>query len=77
MVYKLRYKNEKSEIFEARYFENYSFSAEKELVDGYFSNTLHEDELTNGLRQRLRVSGAIEDRSKGIGKILFITPKAN
>lgn len=45
------------------------FLTEKELVDGYFSNTLHEDELTNGLRQRLRVSGAIEDRSKGIENI--------
>merc|ERR1719153_1960926 len=42
------------------------FLTEKELVDGSFSNTMHEDELTNGLRQRLRVSGAIEDRSKGI-----------
>jgi hypothetical protein len=39
------------------------FLAERELVDGYYSNTLHEDELENGIRQRLRVSGAMTDRS--------------
>ena len=42
---------------------------EKDLIDGYYSNTLHEDELANGLRQRLRVSGAISDRSVGIETI--------
>ena len=39
------------------------FLDEKTIEDGYFSNTLHEDELVNGLRQRLRVSGALTDRS--------------
>lgn len=46
------------------------FLAEKEIVDGYYSNTLHEDELANGLRQRLRVTGPISDRSLGIEKIV-------
>jgi len=45
------------------------FLDEKDLIDGYYSNTLHEDELANGLRQRLRVSGAISDRSVGIETI--------
>jgi len=45
------------------------FLDEKEMVNGYFTPTLHEAELENGLRQRLRVSGAITDRSVGIETI--------
>jgi hypothetical protein len=46
-----------------------SFMAEKLLSGGIYSNTLHEDELKNGLRRRLRKSGRPKDKSDAIEKI--------
>ena len=41
-----------------------SFLSEKNIIDGDQSLTIHEDELKNGLRRRLRKSGKMEDKSK-------------
>ena len=46
-----------------------SFLAEKHIHDGNHNQTIHEDELKNGLRRRLRKSGKMKDKSEIIERI--------
>ena len=54
-----------------------SFLSEKNIIDGDQSLTIHEDELKNGLRRRLRKSGKMEDKSKIIERISLQQQKRN
>ena len=54
-----------------------SFLSEKSITDGDQSLTIHEDELKNGLRRRLRKSGKMKDKSEIIERISIQQQKRN